>query len=249
MIYYPEPKVITLKFQEDSVRNFYRLSGIGGVYIDNSEIVITGYPLTKTDSGEYVRDSNYYGIIKIPFNVTEKTIFAQDLKNITDSGLVSYSYSISDPQLFWTKPIYEKINNTGLIIEDNLSKIMFFENGNSKVKKITFLDNSSVNAYYSYSHCILLLPNKIIAFTRTYRASNVPFYLFAEEQNFVFDDTPITFSNLKPIMISQYTLRDFETFSNYVFPFAINAQSYGICFLLNDKYQTVPIQEKSYIKY
>ena len=97
MIYYPEPKVITLKFQEDSVRNFYRLSGIGGVYIDNSEIVITGYPLIKTDSDEYVRNGNYYGIIKIPFNVTEKTIIAQDLKNITDSGLVSYSYSISDP--------------------------------------------------------------------------------------------------------------------------------------------------------
>lgn len=249
MIYYPEPKVITLKFQEDSVRNFYRLSGIGGVYIDNSEIVITGYPLTKTDSGEYVRNGNYYGIIKIPFNVTEKTIIAQDLKNITDSGLVSYSYSISDPQLFWTKPIYEKINNNGLIIEDNLSKIMFFENGNSKVKKITFLDNSSAKAYYSYSHCILLLPNKIIAFTQTYRASNVPFYLFVEEQDFAFDDTAITFSNLSPIMIGQYMLEDFKTFSNYVFPFAVNAQSYGICFLLSNKYQTVPIQEKSYIKY
>ena len=249
MIYYPEPKVITLKFQEDSVRNFYRLSGISAIYMDNSEIVISGYPLTKTNAGEYVRQGNYYGIIKIPFNITQKTIIAQDLKNISDNGLTNYSYPVSDSSIFWSNPIYEKINNTEFIMDSHLSKIMFFENGNVKLKKITILDDPSVKAYYSYSHCVLLLPNKILAFTQTARAANAPYYLFAEEQDFAFDDTAITFSNLSPIMIGQYMLEDFKTFSNYVFPFAVNAQSYGICFLLSNKYQTVPIQEKSYIKY
>ena len=82
----------------------------------------------------------------------------------------------------------------------------------------------------------------------TYRAANVPFYLLAEKQDFILNDTSITFSNFIPIMVGQYMLGDLEVFSNYVLPFAIKSQSYGICFLLDDKYQTVPLQQNSYIK-
>lgn len=247
MIYYPEPKVVILKFQENPTANFYRLAQMSEIWIDDSEIVVTGTPLTKNTSGGYVNNGNYKGIIRMPFNITEKTVMAQDFKNINDNGLVDYSYTVENPQSFWIDITFMKMEGRDIII-NSLSKIMFFENGTAKIKNITFLDDPSIAQYYSSSHKILFIRNKIVAFIATQRAANVPFYLLAEKQDFILNDTSITFSNFKPIMIGLYTLRDLEVFSNYVLPFAIKSQSYGICFLLDNKYQIVPIQQNSYIK-
>lgn len=247
MIYYPEPKVVILKFQENPAANFYRLAQINDVWIDDSEIVVIGTPLTKNTSGGYINNGNYKGIIKMPFNITEKTIMAQDFKNINDNGFVDYSYTVENPQSFWIDISFIKMEGRDIIV-NSLSKIMFFENGIAKIKNITFQDSANIAQYYSVSHKILFIQNKIIAFTVTYRAADVPFYLLVEEQDFILNDTSITFSNFKPIMVGQYMLKDLEVFSNYVLPFAVNARTYGICFLLDDKYKIVPIQQNSYIK-
>lgn len=166
MIYYPEPKVVILKFQENPTANFYRLAQMYEIWIDDSEIVVTGTPLTKNTSGGYVNNENYKGIIRMPFNITEKTVMAQDFKNINDNGLVDYSYTVENPQSFWIDITFMKMEGRDIII-NSLSKIMFFENGTAKIKNITFLDDPSIAQYYSSSHKILFIRNKIVAFIAT----------------------------------------------------------------------------------
>lgn len=246
-IIYPVSKIIILRPPENIVNNFYRIETVTDFYYDENKIVLSCSPLLKYDGkDEYYTFEN--GIIKIPLNINEMTLSANEFMYVTKNALINFpnkdTVSVNDilSDVDWIKiKDKEAIWSTDGII-------VFFENEIQKYKTLSIETNYYSSNYYSFIQYYVVQENFLISIIKTNLSSSTLIRpVFVEKQPLIWDDNNIIFSNHKKMFTGyvEFNSRILLLWSPLC-PFGIS--DYKINIMLSPKYSGVPIETNAYVK-
>lgn len=247
-IIYPVSKTIILRPPENIVNNFYRIETVTDFYYDENKIVLSCSPLLKYDGkDEYYTSEN--GIIKIPLNITEMTLSANEFMYVTKNALINFpnknTVSVNDilSNVDWIK-IKDKE-----VIWSTDGIIVFFENEIQKYKTLSIETNYYSSNYNSFNQYCVVQENFLISIIKANLSSSTFIRpVFVEKQPLIWDDNNIIFSNHKKIFTGYvaFNYPQIHLLWSPLCPFGIS--DYKINIMLSPKYSGVPIETNAYVK-
>ena len=161
-IIYPVSRIIILRPPENIVSSFYRIETVTDFYCDENKIVLSCSPLLKEDGkDEYYTTGN--GIIKIPLNITEMTLSADEFMCVTKNALISFPNKNTVPvNDILSNVAWKKIKDKEIIWSTD-KVIVFFENEIQKYKILSTKINYDLSNYSSYIVYYVVQENFLIS--------------------------------------------------------------------------------------
>lgn len=247
-IIYPVSRIIILRPPENIVSSFYRIETVTDFYCDENKIVLSCSPLLKEDGkDEYYTTGN--GIIKIPLNITEMTLSADEFMCVTKNALISFPNKNTVPvNDILSNVAWKKIKDKEIIWSTD-KVIVFFENEIQKYKILSTKINYDLSNYSSYIVYYVVQENFLISVIQVNASpSTLIGPVLVEKQPLIWDDSNIIFSNYKKIFTGyvKFNYPQIHLLSSPLCPFGIS--NYKINIMLSPKYSGVPIETNTYIK-